>query len=77
MSQYSDNEDACIHAGTAEHPGSLSLSTCAANQQSVLQEFDIFSDAFLGSPPQVHFGRTWSGLGFQMTSFGAPVGDPI
>ena len=47
MSQYSDisNQDVDRSAGTAEQPGSLSVSTSAANPKKVPQEFDIFSNA--------------------------------
>ena len=39
------DDDTDMDAGTAEHPGSLSLSTSAANQKKIPQQFDIFSDA--------------------------------
>ena len=45
MSQYSDSQDVGMDAGTAKHPGSLSFSTGAASQQTIPQEFDIFSEA--------------------------------
>ena len=45
MSQYSDDLDVVQDAGTATHPSSLSFSTSAANQKTVPQEFDIFSEA--------------------------------
>ena len=37
-------------------------------------DFAAFFDAFLGSPPQGHFGSTSSRLGVQMTSFGGFLG---
>ena len=54
MSQYSDDQDAGIDAGTAEHPDSLSFSTCAVNQDKVPQEFDIFSTTSGSEESMIH-----------------------
>ena len=45
MSQYSDDQSVDMNAGTAALPDSLSFSTGVNSQETVPQEFDIFSVA--------------------------------
>ena len=45
MPRHSDDQDVDMHAGTAEHPGSLSFSTSTAREEKKSEESDVESVA--------------------------------